>query len=91
TSEDPHAGVAEASWLEFNPPQLDLYYPDSIGTEEAIALCAAAEEAAFAEDSRITNSEGASFSTHQGLKVYGNSHGQLVGYPSSRHSFSCVV
>ncbi|PRD28364.1 UNVERIFIED_CONTAM: pmbA [Trichonephila clavipes] len=91
TSEDPHAGVAEASWLEFNPPQLDLYYPDSIGTEEAIALCAAAEDAAFAEDSRITNSEGASFSTHQGLKVYGNSHGQLVGYPSSRHSFSCVV
>lgn len=91
TSEDPHAGVAEANWLEFNPPQLDLYYPDSIGTEEAIALCAAAEEAAFAEDSRITNSEGASFSTHQGLKVYGNSHGQLVGYPSSRHSFSCVV
>lgn len=91
TSEDPHAGVAEVSWLEFNPPQLDLYYPDSIGIEEAIALCAAAEEAAFAEDSRITNSEGASFSTHQGLKVYGNSHGQLVGYPSSRHSFSCVV
>jgi PmbA protein len=91
TSEDPHTGVAEASWLDFNPPQLDLYYPDSIGTEEAIALCAAAEEAAFAEDSRITNSEGASFSTHQGLKVYGNSHGQLVGYPSSRHSFSCVV
>lgn len=91
TSEDPHAGVADASWLEFNPPELDLYYPDSISTEQAIVLCAAAEEAAFAEDSRITNSEGASFSTHQGLKVYGNSHGQLVGYPSSRHSFSCVV
>lgn len=91
TSEDPHAGVAEAVWLELNPPDLNLYHPDSIGTEEAIALCAEAEAAAFAEDSRITNSEGASFSTHQGLKVYGNSHGQLVGYPSSRHSFSCVV
>ncbi|WP_423185185.1 metalloprotease PmbA [Alishewanella sp. d11] len=91
TSEDPHAGVADADWLEFNPPELDLYYPDSIGTEQAIALCASAEDAAFAVDSRITNSEGASFSTHQGLKVYGNSHGQLVGYPSSRHSFSCVV
>lgn len=91
TSEDPHAGVADADWLEFNPPELDLYYPDSIDTEQAIALCASAEDAAFAVDSRITNSEGASFSTHQGLKVYGNSHGQLVGYPSSRHSFSCVV
>lgn len=91
TSEDPHAGVAEAAWLEFSPPDLDLFYPESIGTEQAITLCASAEEAAFAHDSRITNSEGASFSTHQGLKVYGNSHGQLVGYPSSRHSFSCVV
>lgn len=91
TSEDPHAGVADAAWLEFSPPDLDLYHPQSIGTEQAIALCASAEEAAFAYDSRITNSEGASFSTHQGLKVYGNSHGQLVGYPSSRHSFSCVV
>jgi len=91
TSEDPHAGVAEAAWLEFSPPDLDLFYPESIGTEQAIGLCASAEDAAFAHDSRITNSEGASFSTHQGLKVYGNSHGQLVGYPSSRHSFSCVV
>ncbi len=91
TSEDPHTGIAEASWLELSPPDLDLYHPDSIGTEEAIGLCARAEDAAFAADSRITNSEGASFSSHTGLKVYGNSHGQLVGYPSSRHSFSCVV
>ncbi|PKM17132.1 MAG: metalloprotease PmbA [Gammaproteobacteria bacterium HGW-Gammaproteobacteria-15] len=91
TSEDPHTGLADASWLEMSPPDLDLYYPDSISTYEAIALCASSEEAAFATDKRITNSEGASFSTHQGLKVYGNSHGQLVGYPSSRHSFSCVV
>ena len=91
TSEDPHTGIAEASWLEMAPADLDLYYPDSIGTDEAIRLCAGAEEAAFATDPRITNSEGASFSSHTGLKVYGNCHGQLVGYPSSRHSFSCVV
>ncbi|MDX1539580.1 metalloprotease PmbA [Arsukibacterium sp.] len=91
TSEDPHAGVADKAWLEFSPPDLDLFYPDSISTELAISLCAGAEEAAFATDKRITNSEGASFSSHQGLKVYGNSHGQLVGYPSSRHSFSCVM
>ena len=91
TSEDPHTGIADAGWLEMSPPDLDLYHPDSIGTDEAITLCAAAEEAAFATDKRITNSEGASFSSHTGLKVYGNSHGQLVGHPSSRHSFSCVV
>lgn len=91
TSEDPHTGIAEAGWLEMSPPDLDLYHPQSIGTEQAIALCAASEAAAFAVDKRITNSEGASFSSHTGLKVYGNSHGQLVGHPSSRHSFSCVV
>jgi len=61
TSEDPHTGLAEASWLEMSPPDLDLYYPQTIGTDEAIRLCAGAEEAAFATDPRITNSEGASF------------------------------
>lgn len=91
TSEDPCAGVADKDALEFSPPDLDLYHPGDISTEQAIAICIAAEEAAFATDSRITNSDGASFSSHQGLKVYGNSHGQLVGYPSSRHSFSCSV
>ena len=91
TSEDPHTGIADAAWLDMSPPDLDLYHPDSISTEEAIRLCASAEAAAFDSDARITNSEGASFSSHTGLKVYGNSHGQLVGYPSSRHSFSCVV
>lgn len=91
TSEDPCAGVADKEALEFSPPDLDLFHPGAITTEQAIAICLESEEAAFATDSRITNSDGASFSSHQGLKVYGNSHGQLVGYPSSRHSFSCSV
>jgi PmbA protein len=91
TSEDPCAGLADKDVLEFSPPDLDLFHPADVSTEQAIAMCVAAEEAAFAVDSRITNSDGASFSSHQGLKVYGNSHGQLVGYPSSRHSLSCSV
>jgi PmbA protein len=91
TSEDPCAGIADRDALEFCPPDLDLFHPADVSTAEAIAYCVAAEEAAFATDSRITNSDGASFSSHQGLKVYGNSHGQLVGYPSSRHSLSCSV
>lgn len=91
TSEDPCAGIADASWLEFSPPDLDLYHPAEVTTEQAVQYCIEAEQAAFALDSRITNSDGASFSSHQGLKVYGNSHGQLVGYPSSRHGLSCSV
>lgn len=91
TSDDPCAGVADASWLELSPPDLNLFHPHEVDTAEAIATCARAEQAAYDTDPRIVNSEGASFSSHQGLKVYGNSHGQLVGYPSSRHSLSCVM
>jgi PmbA protein len=42
-------------------------------------------------DTRITNSEGASVGSHRGVRVYGNSHGFLAGYPSSSHSVSCVL
>jgi PmbA protein len=49
------------------------------------------EAAGLAVDARLTNSEGASVSTHRGVRVYGNSHGFLGGYPTSSHSISCVL
>ena len=30
-------------------------------------------------------------STHRGVRVYGNTHGFLAGYPSTSHSISCVL
>ena len=30
-------------------------------------------------------------STHRGVRVYGNSHGFLAGYPSTSHSVSCAL
>jgi PmbA protein len=39
----------------------------------------------------VTNSDGASYNANIGCRVYGNSHGFLAGYPSSRYSLSCVV
>lgn len=43
-------------------------------------------------DKRITNTEGGSFNSHYGIKVFGNSHGMLQGYCSTRHSLSsCVI
>ena len=40
----------------------------------------------------ITNTEGGSFNSHYGVKVFGNSHGMLQGYCSTRHSLSsCVI
>ena len=37
------------------------------------------------------NSDGAQVSSQQGIRVYGNSHGFVGGYASTRHSLSCVL
>ena len=50
-----------------------------------------AEAVALEADPRINNSDGANYSANMGAKVYGNTHGLNVGYPSSRYSLSCVV
>ncbi|WP_219111407.1 dual-action ribosomal maturation protein DarP, partial [Klebsiella pneumoniae] len=42
---------------------------------DAIELAARAEQAALKADKRITNTEGGSFNSHYGIKVFGNSHG----------------
>lgn len=91
TSDDPFNGVADKELLEFNPKDLDLYHPWDVSPEEGIELCHAAEQAALNADERIVNSDGASFSSHQGLRVYGNSHGLITGFPRTRHSISTMV
>lgn len=91
TSDDQCNGVADKDLMAFEHPDLDLYHPFEVTPDEGIALCKAAEQAAFDFDARIVNSDGASFSSHQGLRVYGNSHGFLAGYPRTRHTLSTVV
>ncbi|KPV96805.1 peptidase PmbA [Pseudoalteromonas sp. P1-9] len=91
TSEDLCNGIADKELLDFAPQDLDLYHPWQVSAEQGIDLCKQAEAAAMQFDSRISNSDGASFSSHNGLRVYGNSYGQLVGFPRSRHSISCMV
>ncbi|KAA8999224.1 metalloprotease PmbA [Affinibrenneria salicis] len=92
TSEDPCAGPAEKELLAFEAPDLDLFHPAELDAERGIELAARAEQAALAADKRITNTEGGSFNSHYGIKVFGNSHGMLQSYCSSRHSMSsCVI
>ena len=91
TAQDEFAGLADPERMAVDPPDLDLFHPWAITTEEAIALALEAETAARDHDTRITNSDGASVSRHDGDYVYGNSHGFLEGYSSSRNSLSCVV
>ena len=92
TSPDPYAGVADKELLAFDAPDLDLFHPAEVSPDEAIELAARAEQAALQADKRITNTEGGSFNSHYGVKVFGNSHGMLQGYCSTRHSLSsCVI
>lgn len=91
TQEDRCAGLAPAELMASEIPNLDLEHPWGISVEEAVRLATECEDAARAHDPRIVNSEGASLSTHAGLKVYGNSHGFVGGYPSTRHGLSVAV
>jgi PmbA protein len=91
TAEDPCAGLADPELLARDVPDLDLDHPWDVNAEQAIELARECEDAARAHDPRITNSEGASLSTHRGLRAYGNSHGFLGSYASSRHGLSCAV
>ncbi|CCG88602.1 metalloprotease PmbA [Erwinia piriflorinigrans] len=92
TSPDPYADVADPELLAFDTPDLDLFHPSEIDADRAIELAARAEQAALKSDKRITNTEGGSFNSHVGIKVFGNSHGMIQGYCSSRHSLSsCVI
>jgi PmbA protein len=91
TAEDACAGLADADLMQTQSMDLDLFHPWDISAEQAIELAKKSEAAALEFDSRINNSEGASLSTHQGLHVYGNTHGFIGGYPTTSHSLSCVV
>lgn len=79
TSPDPYAGVADKELLAFDAPDLDLFHPAEVTPDEAIELAARAEQASLQADKRITNTEGGSFNSHYGIKVFGNSHGMLQG------------
>lgn len=91
TGEDPCAGLADPALLARNWADLDLYHPWDLSVESAIALGRECEAAALAVDERLTNSEGASVSLHEGEFAYANSHGFCAGYASSRHGIYCAV
>lgn len=91
TAADSFAGLAEASLLATNFPDLDLYHPWSLPVEQAIELAKQCEAAALAIDKRIINSEGASVSVSAAQFIYANSLGFIGGYPSTSHSIGCAV
>ena len=91
TSPDDCTGLADKELMAFDAPDLDLYHAAKIDVDKAVQLALDTEKAALEHDERIVNSEGASFNAHTGVRVYGNSHGMLQSYLSSRYSLSCSV
>lgn len=91
TQADEAAGLADASLMATSFPDLSLYHPWDLSVEEAIDMATVCEAAGLDADPRISNSEGATVSTHTGKRVYANSHGFLGATNSSRHSISASV
>jgi PmbA protein len=90
TAQDPVAGLPEAE--DVVPvdaqPDLDLFHPWAVTSEQAAELAIRCERAAFDTDRRITNSEGAGVSAQQSHFFSAHTHGFRGGYASSRHSIS---
>ena len=91
TSPDDCTGLADKELMAFEAPDLALYHGASVDVEQATKLALEAEKSALEYDAKIVNSNGASFNSHTGVRVYGNTHGMLQSYLSSRYSLSCSV
>ena len=91
TSEDPAAGLADPELMAREVPNLDLYHPWQLSAEAATESARECEDAARGLDPRICNSEGATLYTQRSSFIYGNSHGFVGGYPTTRHGLSCAV
>lgn len=90
TGEDAASGLADASLMAQDRPDLALYYPWAITPDDAIALATRCEQTGLAQEG-IENSEGATVSTSRNVHVYGNSHGFIGSQQRSSHSLSCVL
>ena len=92
TSVDPFGGLPEPSELGKLEGDLKLY-DDAIAkmtTEWKIDQAMRAEKAAFDFDPHIQLSEGASFDSHIGRRIFANSRGFLGSYRTSSCSLSVV-
>jgi len=90
TQEDRCNGLADPDRLATTFPDLDLWHPRNLDVAEAIDRALRCETAGR-EDSRISNSEGASASSGLGMSVYGNSHGFMGRSSGTQYSQVCIL
>jgi len=91
TAEDDCGGLADAAEMAREFPELDLWHPWGPTAEEALTMAIECEDAARATSPRITNSEGATVNSHEGIGIYANTHGFRGTRYGTRHSLSCAV
>ncbi len=92
TASDPFSGLPDATDRVSSDCGLELYDPsvETVTAEEAIGLARAAEEAALGSDPRLTNSEGAEFSSGSRRLLYATAGGFEGEYRTSSFSLSVV-
>lgn len=91
TAEDDCAGLPDEKLLAKKSIDLDLFHPWAIPVDKAIALAQRCEQGALDVSPQITNSEGATVSTHQSHFITANSLGFMDGFASTRHYVACSV
>ncbi|MGB0495897.1 MAG: metalloprotease PmbA [Kangiellaceae bacterium] len=91
TQPDPFTGLADKNLMATKAVDLNLDHPMLITAEKAKRLALECEGVGLNYSDKITNSEGASFSSHRNIHYYANSHGFSAITPSTRHSLSCVL
>ncbi len=91
SNEDEFSGLPDPELLATAFPDLELNHPWELEVETAIQLAIECEDAARSFHAEISNSDGASINSHQGIKILGNSLGFLQGQQATQHSTSCAV
>ncbi len=91
TEADAANGLADEARMARAPRDFDQWHPWALEADDAVALALEAEAAGRGFDARISNSEGASVSTNEGLSVYANSHGFVGREKSTSHSISASL
>ncbi len=90
TQADKCNGLAPTDRLASEFPDLDLWHPQPLDAELTIERALACEAAGL-ENTKISNSDGASASASFGLNVYANSNGFVGRRDGTRYGQSCVL
>lgn len=91
TAEDPYAGLPDPVRLARDLPDLSLDHPAGLSADDAIELALRCEAAGLSRHPQVKKTDAVSFSSHRGVRFYGNSLGFMAGVPSTRHSLSATL